>query len=396
MARTELFPLLLLKKLVFNTRATGYLCLALLILVACVDVYIPKSSSVNYQYLVVDGILNTGGDTIRYTLSRTKLVASSDTITPESNARVSIEEENGTSYSMTGDGNGNYFLAPGKLDVSKNLRMHIFDNKGLEYASPYVAPVITPPIDSVSWKLTTLNGVYGPQIYVNTHDPSNAARYFLWRYEETWKYDSKFSSSLIRIGDSIAYRTPAQGITHCFMSELSTIVLISSSNALSQDIISEFPLAHIAQTSIKLKFRYSILVHQYALTKEAYEFWLEIQKNTENLGSIFGALPVQVTGNFTCITNPAIPVIGFFSATAEQDTRIFIDQSQLPTVNITDPYYDFCEEVFVPLSNALDPTSELYLDPVYQLITLLGYNLGTVACSDCRVHGGTTAVPPFW
>jgi hypothetical protein len=118
--------------------------------------------------------------------------------------------------------------------------------------------------------------------------------------------------------------------------------VIASSAKLSSDVIFQAPVTTILSTNEKISVRYSILLRQYALTKEAYEFWENIRKNTEQLGSIFDAQPSQLQGNIHCISNPTEPVIGFVTITNIQRKRIFIDNSQLPLEWYpTYPYY--CE-----------------------------------------------------
>jgi hypothetical protein len=371
-----------------------FLCFQLL--AGCIDPYTPPSTLENFSYLVIDGILSAG-DTSLFTLSRTQLTSSTDSITPETSATITIEEENGKSYAMPSDFKGHYIFYPGQVDITKNLRVHIFTNDGKEYASEYVANIPNPAIDSVSWKLTSLNSVPGVQLYANTHDPSKTAKYFLWRYDETWEFHSQYASSLIQTPDGeIVDRPFDQLINICFTTQSSTVVLLNSSTALNEDLISEFPLAHIPFNSPKLQSRYSLLLHQYSLTPQAYSFWTAIQRNTENLGTLFGTLPVNVTGNFTCITDPTEPVIGFFSATNTQDKRIFINTKQLPPAETFDPFYANCELELVEPQDSSRPTTNLFLYPLYSGPEFLGYEVSTPLCTDCRIHNGTTKVPSFW
>lgn len=380
---------ILFGKIISVRKLTGNTFLGFLLLLGCVDPYLPPSTIKDYSYLVVDGVLNTN-DTSIFTLSHTRRIASTDSLDLEAGATISIEEENGKSYTATSDFKGHYSFLPDQVDVTKNLRMNISTPGGNVYRSEYVATIPNPPIDSVSWKITTLNSVPGVQLYANTHDPTNRAKYFLWRYDETWQFYSQFSSDLKQTpAGQIVYRDTL--IDECFTSMSSAIVLINSTAGLSEDIVLEFPLLHIALSSPRVETRYSMLVHQYAITSQAYSFWTNLQKNTEDLGTIFGSLPVNVTGNFTCITDPTLPVLGFFSSTNVQHKRIFVNNRQLPRAQSYDPFYADCESYDVDADDAFKPTVDLFL---YQ--TLTGYKVSTSKCADCRLHNGTLTVPPFW
>jgi hypothetical protein len=83
---------------------------------------------------------------------------------------------------------------------------------------------------------------------------------------------------------------------------------------------------------------YSILVHQYALTGDAFTFWENLKNNTENLGSIFDAQPSEISGNIHNVNNPAQPAVGYVSVCTVQSKRIFIHNQQLPRWQTTYPY----------------------------------------------------------
>ncbi len=53
--------------------------------------------------------------------------------------------------------------------------------------------------------------------------------------------------------------------------------------------------------------------------------------NTENVGSIFGSQPNEITGNIHCVSNSSEPVIGYIGAGRSQHERIFISNSDMPS-----------------------------------------------------------------
>ncbi len=83
----------------------------------------------------------------------------------------------------------------------------------------------------------------------------------------------------------------------CWRTANSTNILVGSSIALSEDVISYFPIAIIPQHTEKLSKRYSILVRQYAINAESFRYMQLIQKNTEQLGGLFDGQPSQLEGN---------------------------------------------------------------------------------------------------
>jgi len=196
----------------------------------------------------------------------------------------------------------------------------------------------------------------------------------------------------------IYFRDTSNQIYNCWFINRSTDILIGSSVALTQDVVNEFPVITIPQNSKKIGVRYSILVKQYALTQEAYQYWQILKKNTEQLGSIFDVQPAQLTGNIHNLNIPDEPVVGFVSASTVEQKRLFIrnrDLTNWPSLVLT----GFCDIVELPV----DPPNYLiynYTDPDYVpwYFTGMGYILVVTKrpCVDCREQGGTNAKPAFW
>jgi hypothetical protein len=188
----------------------------------------------------------------------------------------------------------------------------------------------------------------------------------------------------------------------CWQTNSSTDIIIGNSAKLKSNIIYEEPVTSVPYAnSNKLTVEYSILVRQYALTEDWYNFNQMIQKNTENLGSIFDAQPSELVGNIHCLTNPSEPVVGFIGCTNETDARIFIQRGQLPGSQVILTGYEDCTEdtianTPVALSMAygtgqLIPVSLYYVGP-----SLAGIVGGPPFCVDCRLNGGFTQKPAYW
>ncbi|HXB92831.1 MAG TPA: DUF4249 family protein, partial [Puia sp.] len=143
----------------------------------------------------------------------------------------------------------------------------------------------------------------------------------------------------------------------------------------------------------RMSIRYSMLASQYVLTEPAYQYWLILQKNSQNLGTLFDPQPSQATGNYHCLTNPNEPVIGYLSASSITQLRMFIANSQLhnwdtvvsecPT-KVTDQHLDFRVYTY----------PDTLWGPYYFSGTSL--ILSKRLCLDCREQGGTLTKPSFW
>jgi hypothetical protein len=348
----------------------------------------------------VEGYITGNGPT-QYMLSRTIPLPGDSAIPMETGAKVQIEGTDNSVYPLAEQSTGVYGADTLALNTATQYRLRISTTEGEQYLSSYVQYKPTPPIDSVSW----IYNSSGVQLYVNTHDPSNATRYYQWEYGETWEYNSAENSEVEFDADTtpvmIVDRPFANQIYTCWHSDSSTNIMIGSSAKLAQDVISLQPLTLIPSDGQQLSIEYSINVRQYALTEDGYNFLSLMQSNTESLGSIFDPQPSQLAGNIQCLTNPNEPVVGWVSAGTMQQQRIFILRIQVP-----DWYYSYvCPIPDTPVANNPASLKQFFgpeggYIPVAPKISMSGLLLGWYSnlegCVDCRLQGGTTQEPAFW
>ncbi|WP_221622263.1 DUF4249 domain-containing protein [Larkinella rosea] len=364
---------------------------------SCVDPYRPPEISAPNKFLVVDGFLNgLGISTVR--LSRTQNLTENKKPPVETRAIVQVEDEKGTGHTFVDQGDGTYTLEQGRLQMGQTYRLKIQTAAGRNYASDYVTIKRTPPIDDLSWKARE----DGVQFYVSTHDETNNTRYYRWEYEETWEYYSAYYSQFKYLKTQFLYRE--DNINHCWRTDKSNSVSVATSDKLSQDVIARFPLTFVsASASNRLKVRYSILVKQYALTAEAFDYWQNLKKNTEMLGSLFDPQPFQAAGNIHGITDPDEPVVGYLNSHSMEEKRVFIESSELPSWRIPNGY-EACEADTYLLKPpptevsavAMGEAGFIPIDAVLNSIgNVHGYRMASPACVDCRVVG-TNVKPSFW
>ena len=372
-------------------------CLGLLAMfcfaAGCKDRYTPVLGNNVTNLLVVEGFINAGGDSTIIKLSRTVQVSSASTLNPETNATVSVESESNESFPLGEIKAGVYSALPLSLNASKKYRVKIRTRDGSTYQSDLVEVKLSPPIDKIGWTAKP-NGL---QIYANTHDASKKSIYYRWEFEDSWIFFAKFRSQLIWRGQGLDSRAQSEDIYKCWSSGASTKIALGSSAKLNDDIINEGQVVLIPPTSEKLSETYSILVKQYALTKEAYDFWDNLRKNTESLGSIFDAQPSQLTGNIHNTANPAEPVLGFISAGSVQKQRIFVNKRDLPNWTPTYPYNTCVAYDVVPNGGESRFSDGTAIPLEYEFVG--GVQVGTRAasreCADCTIRG-TTKKPSFW
>jgi len=365
----------------------------------CKKPYNPPVINAASSYLVVEGVINPGPDSTIIKLSRTVGIAAKVVAKPLSGAVVSVESDQHAMYPLTDAGNGTYVSAGLNLDHSHTYRLDIKTPDNKQYQSNLEPVMITPLIDSIGFNITTVPET-GIQIYANTHSSDNSLRYYRWDYDENWEFYSKYISNFISNGAAMVQRTPDQYVSKCYSRDISADVVLGSSEKLSQNILFQQPILFISSTSEKIESRYRVVVRQYALTHEAFNFWTNLKKNTEQLGSIFDALPSEIAGNIHCITNPSEPVIGYMSVSTVASRTKFIYNSQLPSWVPDYPYACTIDTAgpphHPPISFlVLNPDVSLAVDAVGPIINPTGYTFTSRQCADCTTRASKIP-PPFW
>jgi len=356
----------------------------------CVEPYNPPAIEELVDLMVVDGFIDASSNAADVRLSRATPLSETGAGTPEQFAAVAIEDDEGNSFPLNEVEPGKYVLSHGDFSFSKKYRVVIVSQNSKNYHSDFIELTRTPSIDSVNWKPGFQHR--GIDIHVNTHDDLRKTQYYQWTFEETWEYTASYPTSF-RIKNGVVLPIE-EDLYHCWSSDASTEILVGSTVQLSADVIREFRLLSIPVPSLRLSYRYSMLVKQRALSKEAYDFYFQLKKTTESLGGLFDPMPAQVLGNMHS-DNPDEPVLGYFSGGETAENRIFIALTDLPRDLIDLPRYS-CPVDSVTVEE-IPTTSDIVLINSYGPREILGYTTAYDRnCMDCRDEGGSITMPDFW
>lgn len=369
----------------------------LLLLVGCIEPYPLPESSVENSFLVVDGFLNSETGIIQVRITRTKPVNDSGPVEGEPNASVILENNNDT-FSVVipkSDEMGNYRVSGLSIDPAYSYRIKIRINEK-EYVSTFSQTLFTPEVDSISW----VPYEEGVKFRVSTHGTTTTSAYYLWEYDETWEYRSSKVSGFKMVNDTPRRREIDDFIYTCWQTNPSTQIIVKSTDQLSTNVVTDFELARIPIQSGKLNIQYSMLLKQVSINKEAYDFWSELQKTTENVGGLFDPQPGQVLGNISCISDPDELVIGIFSIGSVRELRTFLKADELPeelkSLIMGPGYYCPVDTVFTADVKYFPDEGLVLLGEASINDIFVGYTYTTPICADCRARGGTTSKPSFW
>ena len=374
-----------------------YILLGVLMASSCVYPYEASVLDHAESILVVDGDIIVNGLT-HVRLSRTSPL---NVLQPPavSGAQVYIEDEQGGRYPVPETSPGQYEAETSHLDLRQRYRLHLSLENQKEYASAYVPVVESPPIDSVGYVLNS--DATAIAIHVSTHDNQGQTRYYKWSYEETWEVTAPLFSTHLFDTDKLGnrFREAEEGLFYCWTSQKFSGIILGNTAKLSEDVVDKQVVLNIAERDPRVADFYCIQITQMGLTLEAYIYWDNLRKNSENMGGIFSPMPSEVIGNISCIDQPDEPVLGYISAgTKTVSERKFIQGGLMNRIL----YTCTCEEDIKPLSlnDIISPFE--YMKQSWMPIRRGDGETGSlifwhqVQCGDCRIWGGTKERPAWW
>lgn len=244
-----------------------------------------------------------------------------------------------------------------------------------------------------------VNPKTGVQVFLDAYDPTGETEYYRWEYEETWEFRVPYPlngtwNSQTNTPTPIPFNERPYV---CYKSVNSSRILLGTTDGLSENRIARYPVQFISTSGNQLYIKYSILVKQYSINKETYEFWRRLKGVTEDLGTLFDPVPTEVVGNLVDLNQSDLPVLGFFSADGYQEKRLFIKRSDLPPVGIPNGFSD-CVYDTVPRSevNSNLIQGNLFVEEIFSPFgMLIGFGVTQAKCADCTLSGFIEK-PDFW
>jgi hypothetical protein len=367
--------------------------------ISCIEPVVPDLNEDDMiPVLVVEGKITDKPGPFRVRLSRSVRVNVMYYDDPVTDAEVWIHDDTGASVQLYSIGNGWYESSEKILAGETGVRytLEILEADGTQYQSESVLMESSTGIDSLFFKEeNTLNTTDDQlSILLDSHDSENRIKYWYFEFDETWEV------RMLTDGVPVEHSSPGSPshITRenvrvsedqivCWVTKHSSSVLIASTASSPVNELKNFVVNTLGPGEDKLHIRYSILVSQSAISRELYEYWRLLKDVNENTGGLYETMPAQVYGNISCC-NGNKKALGFFSALAVSEKRLFIDRSDHSVLTRSAyegcMYYDYEQLPWVPKS-FFGRNTESGID----IFCSADY------CADCKAYG-TNVKPDFW
>jgi len=359
--------------------------------------------------IVIQGRIASGSESVFY-LSKTQPIGSEEKAESILNAEITIVGQNGyESPKATFDIEEDCYIINTQDLPDNTLYAVLIKAEGETYQSDFQELFITPSIESVSYK----EREDGISIHVTSYGNEGNSPYYLWAYEEDWEFhapDNINGLKGIPVYSKEIYNLPFldengnNPYLYCWGHNGSKHINIYNTTILTENTAKEVELFRIPIDDVRISYIYSILVKQYSLSPEGYQYYSLIKKYSEESSGIFTPIPSEVKGNVSCISNPEIKVLGYVLASTCQTKRVFIYESDFK--QICSEYDSGC--ISAGWGDNFFNLNKIYTEGVIamtyngELSDLLNPNLTetifyTRECIDCRVvKGSTKKRPDFW
>lgn len=377
-----------------------------LVFAACVEEYkIPESRTTAYDAeLVIQGRILAGDKSIIY-ITQTQPLNSKEE--PESvlNAQVTIIGQNGYESELAEfDIEQNCYTIDTQELPSNTLYAVQVKIEGEIYQSEFQSIQYTPEIDEVSYKEKT----DGITIHITTYGDEKASRFYMWTYEEDWEFHADINmlalSGIPLYSDKFyqfenRYDNPYY---YCWIHNSSKNIHLYSTLELQENTAKNVELLQIPIDDIRISYIYSILVKQWGLSENAYNYYRTIELYSEESAGLFTPIPTDVLGNVSCISNPEKRVRGYVLASQTTTKRIFIYESNFKELTSE---YSTCTIQYPPVpptpgwTNSWDYQMRTYGAVIYTKYGKINMDAVKYSkdCVDCRTVGGATKKrPDFW
>jgi len=374
------------------------LILLLLALTACVDEYWPELTKYE-NLLVVDGTITNAPGPYIVKLSISSSVNDSRE-NPLGGASIIIRYQSGNAETLSEIEKGTYSTSPSGIQgiLGSKYRIEITTPDNNNYFSPFTEMKAPVGLDTVyanieyKYSEELIHDLSGYQFYLDTKLAETRKNYFMWDLSATYQYNADFLIRFIFNGTLTAF-PEADSLQTCWRTYKVQEIYTSSTVDLTEPVITNFPICFISTETRELSIRYSLLVKQYTLNFEDYQFWNSVKKQNADQGGLYTNQPYQIRGNIYNPENPNEIILGNFTVAGVSEKRIFVDKPWMLTM-----YYPVCEITDVDIENF--GTIFLYPPqswPVYATTTVGGAPaIPAQECMDCRKNGGTIVKPDFW
>jgi len=387
-------------------RACPFFVLAVFVcfFTACVERYYPEQDDLKTGTLVINAHLTDepGYQNIEISRSVTLIHPSQSPVT---GAYAELIREDGEFCEFTEEKPGwyGYNFEEEFLQTGLSYSLHVMTLDGNEYESDFdrIRPV--PDIDSIYYEVETASfetesdSAEGVRFYIDfTYDDADY-ECLRWELTETYEFHNPDMSAYIRDVDFKLKPLPdSSNFRVCYITNDLPTIHSMTLKYLDFGIYIKKPFGFVSNDMLaqKLKHKYSLHVKQFSLGEEAFHYWNELKKTSQEQGFLFDRQPALLKSNIHNVNDEQETVLGFFSMSGVTECRGFAEK---PEGLDLDLYEYYCMPV---VRGPSGPVSRDDLPKYYARAFWDGESVYAEVnkhCVDCREYKNSTHLKPdYW
>lgn len=286
----------------------------------------------------------------------------------ESGAVVEIRDDNGQVYSFQESDAGTYASVSTFAAMPNTAyQLYVRTSDGKEYTSTEMTLPETSTIESVyAERMTSGSGADGVGIFVDASYPSNGSKRFRYAFEETYKIIAPqwtpYEFEIIREEQQVVTNEQGEVIEVlypdarlvprsreeqvCYRTDPSKEEVLLNASTLSGTSAQRTLVHFVGVDNPIISHRYSILVKQWSVAGEAFEFYERLLAFSQSESLFSQVQPGSLEGNMAEVDGNA-PVIGYFDVSSEVSQRLFFNYGDFFPGAPLPPYFGGfnCSEV---------------------------------------------------
>lgn len=339
-----------------------YIVLILIAIVSCTEPY--ELQTENFEDLLVVEATITN-EYKKHVVKLSHTIPLEETTPPiEHGANVKIISNTGLEFHFSEIEDQYVSDQEFQIEPGLDYTLQIQTSNGKTYIS---TPEKTPTaigIDEVNALQETKDTVLGVAIKVTSSDPSNTAKFYRYEYTETYKIIPPYWSPNkveVNANDELIVSPRTTETRVCFSSKESNSINVTTTEDQSENTVSNFNVHFLSKKDPKITNRYSILVKQYIISSEAYNFYKTLKTLSSNGSLLSQVQPGFIVGNITNTNNPEEKVVGFFEVSTVSEKRIFFNFDDIfPNETSSSYFYDCGIQDYTSLVDFPSPNSPLF------------------------------------
>ena len=371
---------------------------------ACVERYYPEEDELKTGTLVINAHLTdqAGYQVIEISRSVTLLYPSAN---PVSGSFAEVIREDGEFKEFLEESPGYYGcdLDESFLQTGRSYMIHVITPDGFEYESEFDMLRPVPEIDSIYYEVesasyqTESDFTDGVRFFIDFTFNDEAFEYIRWNVTETYEFHNPDMEAFIWDVDFSYYMLPdTSNYRICYITNPLAEIHSMALGYLDFGIYIKKPFAFVPniQQEQKLKHKYSVLIKQYSMGEEAFHYWNELKKTSQEQGFLFDRQPALLKSNIHNVNDDEETVLGFFSMAGVEQRRAFAEKPEGLNLSL---YEWYC---FPVVKGPAGWTTRADLPKYYARAWRDGvssYAEVNKHCVDCRAYKNSTHIKPdYW